>query len=187
MRASRESGASAGGCTAGAVGTAARGGGDIAGAFTSAGAAAGAGAGGADEQPTKTASDKKQKAWRIRSPEVVERLGFSLDHCQTWPSRLGVLKANDAAPVNAFPLWPSACISGSLGSGANCGRERRVMATTRNVGPMGEIAKSSITSRSGLSSCNKRRAKLPPPCATCSSSNRRAARTYSTEKPPRAT
>ncbi len=51
---------------------------------------------------------------------------------------------------------------------------------------MGEIAKSSMTSRSSLASCARRRAKLPSPWATCSSSNSRAARTYSTEKPLRA-
>mmetsp|Transcript_6076 Transcript_6076/g.24370 ORF Transcript_6076/g.24370 Transcript_6076/m.24370 type:complete len:788 (+) Transcript_6076:480-2843(+) len=56
----------------------------------------------------------------------------------------------------------------------------------RSAGPMGEIAKSSITTRSSLASAASRRAKLPSPCATCSSSNSRAARTYSTEKPLRA-
>jgi hypothetical protein len=41
----------------------------------------------------------------------------------------------------------------------------------RSAAPMGEIAKSSMTSRSSLASCVSRRAKLPSPCATCSSSN----------------
>lgn len=90
MRASRDpgAGAGAGACTAAAVGIAAGGDGNITGAFTGAAVAAGARvAGGGDEQPTKTASSKQQKAWRIR---------FSGSGWESWPALPTIVRQETA-------------------------------------------------------------------------------------------